>query len=157
TTKKTAGGEIRIVDSQNFPVSMNIASTLVTVRPGGMRELHWHPNASEWQFYIAGKGRMTVFMPPGNARTMDFNANDVGFIPPVAGHYIENTGDTDLIFLEMFKAHRYMDFSLNNWIRRLPPEMVTSHLNIDHATIRDSCREPGGDRRMTALLLLLTD
>jgi len=135
-TKKTAGGEIRIVDSQNFPVSMNIASTLVTVRPGGMRELHWHPNASEWQFYIAGKGRMTVFMPPGNARTMDFNANDVGFIPPVAGHYIENTGDTDLIFLEIFKANRYMDFSLNNWIRRLPPEMVTSHLNIDHATIR---------------------
>jgi len=21
-----------------------------------MRELHWHPNASEWQFYLAGKG-----------------------------------------------------------------------------------------------------
>jgi len=127
-TKKTAGGEVRIVDSRNFPVSKNIASALVTVKPGGMRELHWHPNASEWQFYIAGKGCMTVFMPPENARTMDFNANDVGFIPPVAGHYIENTGDTDLVFLEMFKAPQYMDFSMNNWIRRLPPEMVTSHL-----------------------------
>ena len=53
-----------------------------------------------------------------------------------AGHYIENTGDTDLVFLEMFKADQYMDFSLNNWIRRLPPEMVTSHLNIDETTIR---------------------
>jgi oxalate decarboxylase len=135
-TKKTSGGEVRVVDAKNFPASKNIASALVTVKPGGMRELHWHPNASEWQFYIAGKARMTVFMPPGRARTMDFNANDVGFIPAVAGHYIENTGNTDLVFLEMFKADQYMDFSMNNWIRHLPPEMVTSHLNIDEATIQ---------------------
>jgi oxalate decarboxylase len=135
-TKKTAGGEVRVIDSHNFPASKNVAAALVTVKPGGLRELHWHPNASEWQFYLAGKGRMTVFMPPGNARTMDFNANDVGFVPPVAGHYIENTGNTDLIFLEMFKADQYMDFSMNNWIRHLPPEIVTSHLNIDEATIK---------------------
>jgi oxalate decarboxylase len=60
----------------------------------------------------------------------------VGFVPAVAGHYIENIGDTDLVFLEMFKANEFQDFSMNNWIRRLPPEMVTSHLNIDEATIR---------------------
>jgi oxalate decarboxylase len=66
---------------------------------------------------------------------MDFNANDVGFVPAVAGHYIENIGDTDLVFLEMFKADEFQDFSMNNWIRRLPPQMVTSHLNIDEATI----------------------
>jgi oxalate decarboxylase len=135
-TKKTPGGEVRIVDSRNFPASKNIAAALVIIKPGGMRELHWHPNASEWQFYLAGKGRMTIYMPPGRARTMDFNANDVGYVPPVAGHYIENTGDSDLIFLEMFKADQYVDISMNNWIRRLPPEMVTSHLNIDDATIK---------------------
>jgi oxalate decarboxylase len=49
---------------------------------------------------------------------------------------IENTGNTDLVFLEMFKADQYVDISMNNWIRRLPPEMVTSHLNIDEATIK---------------------
>lgn len=67
---------------------------------------------------------------------MDFHANDVGFVPAVAGHYIENTGDTDLVFLEMFKTHEFQDISLNNWIRRLPPEMITSHLNLDAAAIR---------------------
>ncbi len=143
-TIKTAGGEIHIVDSHRFPASKNIAAALVTIRPGGMRELHWHPNASEWQFYLAGKGRMTVFMPPEKARTMDFNANDVGYVPPVAGHYIENTGNTDLVFLEMFKAEQYMDISLNNWIRHLPPEMVTAHLNIDEATIRKIPQEKRG-------------
>jgi oxalate decarboxylase len=133
-THQTRGGEARVVDSRNFLASKNIAAALVTVKPGGMRELHWHPNASEWQYYLAGKGRMTVFTSEGS-RTMDFNANDVGFVPAVAGHYVENSGNSDLVFLEMFKASEYMNFSLNNWLRRLPPEAVTSHLNLDADTI----------------------
>src|ERR1700675_3478107 len=46
-TRSSKGGEVRIVDSRNFPVSKHIAAALVTVKPGGIRELHWHPNASE--------------------------------------------------------------------------------------------------------------
>jgi oxalate decarboxylase len=134
-TVKSAGGDVRIVDSSNFPVSTTIAAGLVRLKPGGMRELHWHPNASEWQFWLAGSGRMTIVMPEGRARTMDFHANDVGFVPAVAGHYIENTGSTDLLFLEMFKAPRFIDISLNNWIRRMPPQMATAHLNLDASTL----------------------
>lgn len=134
-TRKTPGGEVRIVDSRNFPVTRHIAAALVSLRPGALRELHWHPNASEWQFWLAGKGRMSVIMNEGRARTMDFNANDVGFVPRVATHYIENTGDTDVVFLEMFKADEFVDVSLNNWIRRLPPEAVTAHINIDQTQL----------------------
>jgi oxalate decarboxylase len=130
-TKTSKGGNVRIVDSHNFPVSKHIAAALVTVKPGGMREMHWHPNASEWQYYIAGKGRMTVFYPVDNARTMDFNANDVGYVPSNAPHYIENTGDTDLVFLETFATDAFMDVSLNQWLRRVPSEMLKAHLNID--------------------------
>ncbi|QMV19004.1 cupin domain-containing protein [Granulicella sp. 5B5] len=135
-TRADSGGEVRVVDSHNFPVSKSIAAGLVILKPGAIRELHWHPNASEWQFYLAGKGRMTVFMPPGRARTMDFNANDVGYVPAVAGHYIENTGTEDLIFLELFKADTFQDFSLNNWLRRLPTQMVTAHTNLTAEEIR---------------------
>ncbi len=135
-TKATTGGEVRIVDSRNFPVSKHIAAGLVTIKPGGMRELHWHPKSSEWQFYIAGKGRMTVFTPVGNARTMDYNANDVGYVPAVAGHYVENTGDTDLVFLELFASDLFQDVSLNNWLRHLPIGMVEQHLNLDANSIK---------------------
>ena len=134
-TRKTPGGEVRIVDSRNFPVSKNVAAALVTLKPGALRELHWHPNASEWQFWLAGKGRMTIMMNEGRARTMDFNANDVGFVPRVATHYIENTGSTDATFLEMFKADQFIDISLNNWLRRVPPEAVSAHLNLDQELI----------------------
>jgi oxalate decarboxylase len=130
-TKSSEGGEVRVVDSRNFPTSKNIAAALVTLKPGGMRELHWHPTASEWQFYIAGKGRMTVFFPVDNAHTMDFNANDVGYVPSNAPHYIENTGDTDLVFLETLPSGEFTDVSLNQWLRRVPSEMLKAHLNID--------------------------
>lgn len=133
-TRETKGGSVRVVDSRNFPVSKHIAAGLVTLKPGGLRELHWHPNASEWQFWIAGKGRMTVFFPVDNARTMDFNANDVGYVPSNAPHYIENTGDADLVFLEMFASEEFMDVSLNQWLRRVPSQMLKQHLNIDKAT-----------------------
>jgi oxalate decarboxylase len=134
-TFESNGGEVRVVDSRNFPVT-NISAGLVKIKPGGMRELHWHPNASEWQFWLAGEGRMSIVMPEGRARTMDFHANDVGFVPAVAGHYIENTGKRDVVFLEMFKSPKFVDFSLNNWIRRMPPEMATAHLNLDTTTLR---------------------
>jgi oxalate decarboxylase len=133
-TREAKGGSVRVVDSRNFPVSKHIAAGLVTLKPGALRELHWHPNGSEWQFWIAGKGRMTVFFPVDNARTMDFNANDVGYVPSNAPHYIENTGDTDLVFLEMFATGEFMDVSLNQWLRRVPSQMLKQHLNIDKAT-----------------------
>src|SRR5246127_2016752 len=130
-----AAGEVRIVDSSNFPLT-TVTAGLVRLKPGAMRELHWHPNASEWQFWLAGTGRMTIVMPEGRARTMDFHANDVGYVPAVAGHYIENTGNTDVVFLEMFKSSRFMDFSLNNWIGRMPPEMALAHLKISEAALK---------------------
>jgi oxalate decarboxylase len=95
--KSTKGGEVRIVDSTNFPAAANIAMAHVTLKPGALRELHWHPNADEWQYYIQGSGRMTVFFNRATARTIDFHPGDVGYIPQTLGHYIENTGDTSRI------------------------------------------------------------
>jgi len=134
TTKRTKGGEVRIVDSSKFKVSTTVAMAMVTVHPGGLRELHWHPNADEWQYYISGKGRMTVVATGNRARTMDFQAGDVGYVEKTLLHYIENTGDTDLIFLEIFKSSFYQDFSLSEWLSHTPPELVMAHLRIDKAT-----------------------
>jgi oxalate decarboxylase len=57
---RTRGGTVRITDSRVFPVSKTIAAALVELEPGAMRELHWHPNNDEWQYYIEGQGRMTT-------------------------------------------------------------------------------------------------
>jgi len=133
-TKSTKGGEVRIVDSSTFKVATTVAMAMVTVHPGGLRELHWHPNADEWQYYISGQGRMTVVATGNKARTLDFQAGDVGYVGKTLLHYIENTGDTDLVFLEMFKSNRYQDFSFSEWLSHTPPELVMAHLRIDKAT-----------------------
>ena len=134
-TMQTKGGEVRIVDSKKFNASTTVAMAMVTVHPGGMRELHWHPNGDEWQYYIAGKGRMTVVATGNLGRTMDFQEGDVGYVENTLLHYIENTGDTDLIFLEMFKSSYYQDFSFSEWLAHTPPELVMANVHIDKATL----------------------
>lgn len=131
----TKGGEARIVDSHNFPISTNIAAALVTLHPGGLRELHWHPNADEWIYFISGKARLTVFAAVGHARTMDFNAGDVGYIPKSMGHFIENMGDTDLRFLETFRSSYYASVSLSDWMSHTPPELVEAHTHMSAESI----------------------
>ncbi|KGP84337.1 MULTISPECIES: oxalate decarboxylase family bicupin [unclassified Paenibacillus] len=125
----TPGGSVRIVDSTNFPISTTVAAALVEIKPGGMRELHWHPNADEWQYYLTGQGRMTVFGGNGIARTFDYRAGDVGYVPVAMGHYIQNTGTDTLWFLEMFRSDRFEDISLNQWMALTPEELVRDNLN----------------------------
>jgi oxalate decarboxylase len=131
---KALGGQVRIVDSSNFPAASTVAAALVEVEPDGMRELHWHPNTDEWQYFISGRGLMTVFASGGKARTFDYQAGDVGYVPFAMGHYIENTGDEPLRFLEMFRSDRFADVSLNQWMALTPPELVQAHLNLDERT-----------------------
>ncbi len=124
------GGTVRITDTGNFPASKTIAAALVELEPGAMRELHWHPNGDEWQYYLEGTGRMTVFGSESKARTFDYAAGDVGYVPFAMGHYIENTGTTTLRFLEVFRSDRFQSVSLNQWMKFTPPELVMSHLSI---------------------------
>ncbi|MEJ5143470.1 oxalate decarboxylase family bicupin [Gluconobacter albidus] len=132
---RAAGGEVRIVDSRNFPAASTIAAALVVVEPGKLRELHWHSSNDEWQYFIRGKARMTVFASGGKARTFDYSAGDVGYVPFGMGHYLENIGDEPLVFLEAFKSSVFTDFSANQWLALSPPEMVKAHLNVDDETI----------------------
>jgi oxalate decarboxylase len=128
-TKVTRGGEVKIIDSKAFPVSP-ISAAIVTLKPGGLRELHWHPNADEWQYYVTGKGRMTVFAGATTARTMDFEEGDVGYVQISNPHYIENIGDSDLVFIELFRTGEYQDISLAEWMAHTPHLLVNQHLGV---------------------------
>jgi oxalate decarboxylase len=128
---RTKSGTARIADSKVFPASITIAAALVEVNPGGMRELHWHPNTNEWQYYIEGQARMGVFGASEQARTFDYRAGDVGYVPFAMGHYIENTGNEQLRFLEVFKSGYFADVSLNQWMALTPEKLVEAHLKLD--------------------------
>jgi oxalate decarboxylase len=127
-TKATHGGEVKIIDKKLFPAT-DISAAIVRLKPGGLRELHWHPLSDEWQYYVSGKGRMTIFEAGGKARTMDFQEGDVGYIEVSRPHYIENTGEEDLVFLEVFPTGMYQDISAAEWLAHTPTRLVDAHLH----------------------------
>ncbi len=133
--KTTRSGQVKVIDSRNFPVSKTVAAAVVTVKPGGLRELHWHPNADEWQYYVQGQARMTVFNTGPRAQTADFRPGDLGYVKKGLGHYVQNVGTTDLVFLEIFKTDRFAEVSLAQWLACTPSELVAAHLNMDPGLI----------------------
>jgi len=132
---KLSGGTVKIVDSTIFKVSTRIAVADVTVEPGALRELHWHPTQDEWLYVLEGYGRMTIFGAASNDRTFDYQAGDVGYVPAGFGHYIENTGNTTLHFLEIFDSDRVQDISLSQWLALTPPAIVSANLGISDEVI----------------------
>ncbi|CAD0012621.1 unnamed protein product, partial [Aureobasidium pullulans] len=129
------GGSVKIIDTQTFPAAFDFAVGLFTIKPGAMRELHWHTTSDEWDFIISGQGRLTVFQAPQSSRTFDFQAGDVGYVPVVTAHYLENTGTEDLVYLEVLQAPIYNDISVAQWLGLTPKQVVKEHLGFSEDTL----------------------
>ena len=68
------GGSVKILDTTTFPIAADFAVGLFTIKPGAMRELHWHTTSDEWDYIISGQGRLTAYVAPSSSRTFDFQA-----------------------------------------------------------------------------------
>lgn len=139
------GGTNRLVSQREFPISSTMTGALMRIKPGSMRELHWHPNADEWQYYIAGRARVGVFGSHGRARTEEFGAGDVGYVPQGYGHYIENAGSDDLELLIVLNNGAYQSISLAAWMAANPKLLLATNFKVPESTFE---RFPDGDRFM---------
>jgi oxalate decarboxylase len=116
------------------------------VKARQMHEMHWHPNADEWPYFLNGQGRMTVFASGAKACTFDYQAGDVGYVPFAMGHYLENTGDETLTFLELFRSDHFADISLSQWMGAPAPELVKAARGSS-CEPRSRCSETWAARR----------
>ncbi|KAL2165976.1 hypothetical protein VTG60DRAFT_3466 [Thermothelomyces hinnuleus] len=149
------GGSVKILDPLTFPVASMFSAALIVVQPGALREIHWHTTSDEWNFFLHGAGRITVYGAPASSRTYDFTAGGVGYVPAACGHYIENTGDEDLVFLEVLQAPKFTDISVAQWLALTPRQVVKDHLNLPDAVLDALPREKPiiltGNQNLTAL------
>jgi oxalate decarboxylase len=130
-----AGGTERLVSQQQFPISSTITGVLLTLKPGGLRELHWHPNADEWQYYIKGRSEIGVFGANGKYRQDEFAPGDVAFINRGFGHYIRQIGNDETQILVAFNSPDYQEISISTWLASNPAKLVAENLEIDLSVV----------------------
>ncbi|PVH85362.1 Bicupin, oxalate decarboxylase/oxidase [Cadophora sp. DSE1049] len=137
------GGSVKIIDTTTFPIAKDFASALVTIKPGAMREMHWHLTSDEWNFFLQGSARITVYMAPDSANTFDYTAGDVGYIPQ------------DVIFLEVLKQPVFSDISVAQWLALTPKQVVKDHLHLPDSVLDRLTKQKTylkqGNMNMTAL------
>jgi len=124
------GGEERRVSAKEFPISTTITGVILDLKPGAIREPHWHPHANEWLYIVAGRARITLFGSGGRARTEEFGPGDAGYIPQGFGHYLENIGDVPCRVLVAFDSGEYQEISLSAWLASNPTRLVADNFKI---------------------------
>ncbi|KAH8812433.1 Bicupin, oxalate decarboxylase/oxidase, partial [Xylogone sp. PMI_703] len=137
TVAPGGGGVYKIVDTSVFPLSKNIVAQINFLKPRALRELHWHPNVTEWLYFQTGHARATCWLGSSNARTFDFHPGDTGVFPANTGHYIENMSDTEeLIFLEVFHADTVEEVTLQQFLALTTPDIVAQVLNVTEDVVK---------------------
>ena len=128
-----------------FPISETITGVILDLDPGGLRELHWHPTADEWQYVIDGEVSVTMFGSHGRYRTETLGKGDVGYIPQGYGHSIENIGDKPCRVLIGFNTGVYEAIDLSQWMAGTPPTCSPTTSASRRRSLSSSRRSHGRD------------
>ena len=124
------GGWQRTVTEKEFPINNTLTSVMQYLEPGALRELHWHPNSDEWQYYIGGKARVTVFGAHGRAKTEEFGPGQIGFIQQGFGHYVEQVGSEPTQFFALFNSPVFEEISISKWLAGNPASLIADNFLI---------------------------
>ena len=121
------GGEERLVSSKEFPIQKTLTGIIQDLKPGALREMHWHPNADEWQYYISGRSRVTIFGAHGRVATEEFKQGQIAFIQQGFGHFVEQVGDEPTRILILFNSPVYEEISLSSWLAANPAKLIADN------------------------------
>ena len=124
-TKQFNGGTAKEANVTGFPVSETLAGVYMTLKPGALRELHWHANAAEWAYVLEGNCRVTTIDPQGQWEIVDFGPGDVWYFPRGHGHSIQGLGPGTCVFLLVFDNGYFSEFgtfSISDWLGHTPAE-----------------------------------
>jgi oxalate decarboxylase len=138
------GGEERIVTSKEFPIQTTLTGSIQHLRPGATREMHWHPNADEWQYYISGRARVGIFGAHGRVATEEFGPGEIAFIKHGFGHYVEQIGNEPTTILIVFNSPTYEQISLSTWLASNPANLIADNFQLSASEVDELPRHTAG-------------
>lgn len=110
---QTKGGWVKLSNNGLLPVLDGLAVYSLLLVPKGAREPHWHPNASELNYLLSGRARITLLSPSGAVETIDMQPGDLSFMPQGYFHHIENIGTEDVRFAVFFSNRNPSDIGIS--------------------------------------------
>ena len=131
-----AGGSLQgaIADNWSILGGQQGAVYLARLKPGGVREPHWHPSAWELNFVVSGQVRWSLVGPDGTHDAFEGRAGDLVFAPQGHFHYFENASETEeLVVLIAFNASMSEpkdDIGIAASLGALPPEVLGAVLGV---------------------------
>ena len=141
---KTEGGSAKEATIKELPISKGLAGVSMRLKPGGIRELHWHAIAAEWAFVVKGRVRTTVIAPDGTPEVNDFDPGDVWYFPRGHGHTLQGLGPEEAHFILVFDNgafSEYGTFSITDWFARTPPHVLSRALGLPESAFEKFPRE----------------
>lgn len=115
-----AGGTSRQATSANIAQLSGLSVISLRVSPGAMREIHWHPNASELIYCLSGQGEVGIFLSGDTADIFAIQQGSVAFVPIGAAHYIRNTGSDVLHLISGFTSETPSHIDLSDTFGYIP-------------------------------------
>ena len=123
-----------MVSSKEFPIQTTLTAVKMILQPGALREMHWHPHADEWQYYIHGKARVGSSAPTAaqdrGVRTGPRRLHSAGY-----GHYVEQIGDEPTELLILFNSAEYQEISLANWLGGNPSTLLEDNFSLTKTVV----------------------
>jgi oxalate decarboxylase len=110
-----AGGSVTLCRESNFPVVGGNAAAvyLLKLKPGALREPHWHPNCWEFDVVVAGTAQMTIVAPNGVPSVFTLEPGEVAFVPQGFVHSIKDIGTVDVVIPIVFNHEMPSDIGLS--------------------------------------------
>lgn len=130
TPQRFEGGTLRTVTRKNIPSLKDMSIYTVSIDPGGLRELHWHPNAGELAYCLDGQGTFGILSPVGDNATFQIGAGSVTFVPNGYAHYIQNTGSGTLRMVIAFSHEEPEHINLSETLDYVPREFLAETFGV---------------------------
>lgn len=106
-------GTIRRLTADELPLLERLSIKRLLLAPGSIREPHWHANANELGYVVAGSVLITIVDNADAISTVRVTAGQMFHINSGALHAIENVGDGEAELIIVFSHERPQDFSLH--------------------------------------------
>ena len=112
------------VTAEEFPILERMSIARLTLEAGCFREPHWHANAHELGYCLAGELLVTIFGDGNQHSSFTISPGQMFFVPSGALHALENVGAAQTEVIIVFSDGRPQDFGLSGSVGMLTPAVM---------------------------------